>query len=197
MPRPRIAGSQFRSGSAWHRDRETGQYYLGLFSAAQPDMNWQSPQVRGAVKDVLRFWADMGVDGFRLDVISLIAKPEDYPAGEVNESGFADFHPFVANNPRRLYRLREEHQPSARPRFCATGLCRRERGLHPAPGFRTSMLPNTSIEGTGELISDGKNSLKVALKGGYLSLDEVQLAGKKRMPVADLLRGTQIENLNY
>lgn len=63
--------------------------------------------------------------------------------------------------------------------------------------FRTSMLPNTSIEGTGELITDGKNSLKVALKGGYLSLDEVQLAGKKRMPVADLLRGTQIENLDY
>ena len=63
--------------------------------------------------------------------------------------------------------------------------------------FRTTMLPNTSIEGTGELITDGKNSLKVALKGGYLSLDEVQLAGKKRMPVADLLRGTQIENLNY
>lgn len=63
--------------------------------------------------------------------------------------------------------------------------------------FRTSMLPNTSIEGTGELISDGKSSLKVALEGGYLSLDEVQLAGKKRMPVADLLRGTQIENLNY
>ena len=42
----------------------------------------------------------MGVDSFRLDVISLIAKPEDYPAGEVNESGFSDFHPFVANNPR-------------------------------------------------------------------------------------------------
>ena len=54
MPRPRIAGSQF-GGSAWHRDRETGQYYLGLFSAAQPDMNWQNLQVRGAVKDVLRF----------------------------------------------------------------------------------------------------------------------------------------------
>lgn len=61
--------------------------------------------------------------------------------------------------------------------------------------FRTSMLPNASVEGTGQLISDGKNSLKVALKGGYLSLDEVQLAGKKRMPIADLLRGTQIENL--
>ena len=63
--------------------------------------------------------------------------------------------------------------------------------------FRTSMLPYTSVEGTGELFTDGKNSLKVALKGGYLSLDEVQLAGKKRMPVADLLRGIQIENLNY
>ena len=61
--------------------------------------------------------------------------------------------------------------------------------------FRTSMLPNASVEGTGQLISDGKTSLKVALKGGYLSLDEVQLAGKKRMPIADLLRGTQIENL--
>lgn len=103
---PNNWGSQF-GGSAWHRDRETGQYYLGLFSAAQPDLNWQNPQVRGAVKDVLHFWADMGVDGFRLDVISLIAKPEDYPDGEVNESGFADFHPFVANNPRVHDYLRE------------------------------------------------------------------------------------------
>ena len=104
--KPNNWGSQF-GGSAWHYDEGSGQYYLGLFSAAQPDLNWRNPAVRDAVKDVLRFWAGMGVDGFRLDVISLIAKPERFPDGPVNESGFADFHPFVANHPQVHDYLRE------------------------------------------------------------------------------------------
>lgn len=58
--------------------------------------------------------------------------------------------------------------------------------------YRASMMPEASSKGNGELTSDNKTYIRVSLLGGYLSLDEVQLAGKKRMPVADLLRGTQI-----
>lgn len=111
---PNNWGSQF-GGPAWHYDEGSGQYFLGLFSAAQPDLNWRNPQVRAALKDVLRFWVEMGVDGFRLDVISLIAKPEQFPDAPVNESGFADFHPYVANNPEAHAYLRELHEEVFEP----------------------------------------------------------------------------------
>ncbi len=58
--------------------------------------------------------------------------------------------------------------------------------------YRTSMLPDESSEGKYELLSDGKTYLRISLPGGYLSLEEVQLSGKKRMPIADLLRGTNL-----
>ena len=61
--------------------------------------------------------------------------------------------------------------------------------------YRASMLPNESSEGKVELLSDGKTYLKISLPGGYLSLEEVQLSGKKRMPIADLLRGTNLSLL--
>ena len=61
--------------------------------------------------------------------------------------------------------------------------------------YRTSMLPNESSEGKVELLSDGKTYLRISLPGGYLSLEEVQLSGKKRMPITDLLRGTNLSLL--
>lgn len=61
--------------------------------------------------------------------------------------------------------------------------------------YRASMLPNESSEGKVELLSDGKTYLRISLPGGYLSLEEVQLSGKKRMPIADLLRGTNLSLL--
>ena len=61
-------------GSAWTFDRPTSQYYLHSFSAAQPDLNWDNPEVEAALHDVLRFWLRRGVDGFRLDAIHKIAK---------------------------------------------------------------------------------------------------------------------------
>lgn len=61
--------------------------------------------------------------------------------------------------------------------------------------YRASMLPNESSKGKVELLSDGKTYLKISLPGGYLSLEEVQLSGKKRMPIADLLRGTNLSLL--
>jgi oligo-1,6-glucosidase len=64
-------------GPAWTWDEEAGAYYLHLFTPQQPDLNWDNPEVRAAVAAMMRWWLDRGVDGFRLDVINLIAKPDD------------------------------------------------------------------------------------------------------------------------
>ncbi|MEF1171258.1 alpha,alpha-phosphotrehalase [Vibrio sinaloensis] len=66
-------------GSAWELDEKTGQYFLHLFAKEQADLNWENPQVRSEVKEVISFWAEKGVDGFRLDVINLISKQQDFP----------------------------------------------------------------------------------------------------------------------
>ena len=66
-------------GPAWTRDAATDQWYLHLFLTEQPDLNWANPEVVEAMHDVLRFWLDRGVDGFRADVIHLIGKDETFP----------------------------------------------------------------------------------------------------------------------
>lgn len=62
------------SGSAWEYDETSGQYYLHFFSKKQPDLNWENPQLRQKVYDMMNFWIDKGVGGFRMDVIDLIGK---------------------------------------------------------------------------------------------------------------------------
>jgi alpha-glucosidase len=69
----------FADASAWTLDQRTGQYYLHHFLPQQPDLNWNNPAVRTAMHDVLRFWLDRGVDGFRADVVHLIGKDPDLP----------------------------------------------------------------------------------------------------------------------
>ncbi|MCZ0754915.1 glycoside hydrolase family 13 protein [Anoxybacillus sp. J5B_2022] len=71
------------SGSAWEYDEATGEYYLHLFSKKQPDLNWENPNVRREVYDMMKFWLDKGVDGFRMDVINMISKVPGLPDGEV------------------------------------------------------------------------------------------------------------------
>jgi len=67
------------SGSAWEYDEVTGEYYLRLFCKEQPDLNWENPAVRKAAHDVMRFWLDRGIDGFRIDVINFISKDQSFP----------------------------------------------------------------------------------------------------------------------
>ena len=67
------------SGSAWTWDEATGQYYLHIFSAKQPDLNWENPEVRQAIYAMMRWWLDRGVDGFRMDVINMISKVTSLP----------------------------------------------------------------------------------------------------------------------
>lgn len=68
-------------GSAWELDEATGQYYLHLFSKKQPDLNWENERVRQEIADMVNYWLDMGVDGFRCDVINYISKDFSSPYG--------------------------------------------------------------------------------------------------------------------
>ncbi|AOH83318.1 alpha-amylase [Sphingomonas panacis] len=71
-------------GSSWEWDEASGQYYLHAFLKSQPDLNWRNPDLRAAMMDVLRFWLDRGVDGFRIDVLWHIVKAADLPDNPVN-----------------------------------------------------------------------------------------------------------------
>lgn len=94
---PNNWGSCF-SGPAWKYDEKTDMYYLHLFSRKQPDLNWDNPKVRQEVFDMMNWWLDKGVDGFRMDVISLISKKPDLPDGPVGINGYASFNE-PANGP--------------------------------------------------------------------------------------------------
>jgi oligo-1,6-glucosidase len=69
----------FFSGSAWKRDPIRDEYYLHLFSEKQPDLNWENPKVRQEIYDLMKFWLEKGVDGFRMDVIPFISKDPSFP----------------------------------------------------------------------------------------------------------------------
>ena len=75
------------SGSAWQYDGATGEYYLHLFSKKQPDLNWESPKVRREIFDMMLWWLDKGVDGFRMDVITFISKVPGLPDAPVTAAG--------------------------------------------------------------------------------------------------------------
>ncbi|ODM03029.1 glycoside hydrolase family 13 protein [Eisenbergiella tayi] len=95
---PNNWGSCF-GGPAWEYEESSGEYYLHLFSVKQPDLNWENPQVRREVYRIMNWWLDKGVDGFRMDVISLISKDPDFPDGPAGITGYAAFN-YCANGPR-------------------------------------------------------------------------------------------------
>ena len=75
---PNNWGSSF-CGSAWEYCEERGQYYLHFYSKKQPDLNWENPEVRQEVYDLMKFWMEKGADGWRMDVIASISKDQNYP----------------------------------------------------------------------------------------------------------------------
>ncbi len=87
-------------GSAWQYDEQTGQYYLALFDPTQADLNWENEQVRQEAAELMRFWTDKGVDGFRLDVINLISKDQRFPDDEGDDLIISDGRRFYTDGPR-------------------------------------------------------------------------------------------------
>lgn len=94
---PNNWGSCF-SGPAWEYDAATQMYYMHLFSKKQPDLNWDNEKVREEVFRMMNWWVDKGIDGFRMDVISLISKKPDLPDGVPGINGYASFNE-PANGP--------------------------------------------------------------------------------------------------
>ena len=96
------------SGPAWTLDETTGEYYLHLFAKQQPDLNWENPEVREAVYSMMRRWLDRGVDGFRMDVINLIAKQTEFIDGPERGSGLGftmgpQIHDFLQEMHREVF----------------------------------------------------------------------------------------------
>lgn len=100
----------FFSGPAWELDEATGEYYLHLFSRKQPDLNWENPEVRRAIHQMMRWWLARGVDGFRMDVINMISKQLPLTDGVVPAGGrHGDGGPFFLCGPRIHEFLAEMH----------------------------------------------------------------------------------------
>ena len=103
--------SSFFSGSTWEYDKASDEYYLHLFSRKQPDLNWENMEVRAAIYQMMRWWLDRGVDGFRMDVINLISKDPDLPDGEMTEGAFfGNGFPHYSYGPRIHEFLAEMHE---------------------------------------------------------------------------------------
>lgn len=93
-------------GSAWEFDENTKEYYLHLFSKKQPDLNWQNPKVRQECYDIMNYWVDKGVDGFRLDVINVISKDES----QYYVDSLVKGHKVCANGPHVHEYIQEMNQ---------------------------------------------------------------------------------------
>ena len=152
---PNQWGSYF-GGSAWEYCPEHGEYFLHQFSKKQPDLNWENPAVRRAVYDMMNWWLDRGVDGFRMDVITLISKRtdsngklpgeygselEDLPVGE---EGYSNPNPFCADGPRQDEFLAEMRREvfEGREGFLTVG---------EAPGVTAQRNEHITDPGNGEL----------------------------------------------
>lgn len=117
--RPPVGGNEpnnwvsYFSGPAWKLDPETGEYYLHLFAEKQPDLNWENPRVREEIYDMMRFWLDKGIDGFRMDVIPFISKDQNFPNFPVGFDG--DYGRVYASGPRLHEFIQEMHREALAP----------------------------------------------------------------------------------
>ena len=94
-------------GSAWKLDDDSGQYYYHAFAVEQPDLNWRNREVREAIYDVMRFWLDRGVDGFRIDVMWHMLKDEHYRDNPPNP----DYRPGQMSSYREVLPVYSTDQP--------------------------------------------------------------------------------------
>lgn len=107
---PNNWGSCF-SGSAWQYDEATDMYYLHLFSTKQPDLNWDNEKVRREVFTMMDWWCKKGIDGFRMDVISMISKTKEMADGPVSEGGmYGDFSTGCVHGPNVHRYLKEMNE---------------------------------------------------------------------------------------
>lgn len=108
--KPNNWGSVF-GGSVWNYDEEAKRYYFHLFAEKQPDLNWENPRVRHEIYDMMTWWLDLGIDGFRMDAINAISKGLDFQDGNKSpDQEYASGWTAVANGTRVHEFLQEMHR---------------------------------------------------------------------------------------
>ncbi|MFT3888254.1 MAG: alpha-glucosidase [Arachnia sp.] len=142
--------------SAWTYDPASGEYYLGMFSPAQPDLNWENPEVRQAVYAMMRWWVDRGVDGFRMDVINLISKPADLTSGGPIDPHAASFRQ-IANGARLDEFLAEMN---------------REVGLDEHRLITVGEMPGATVEVARRVTDPARKELNMVFTFEHVNLDQ-------------------------
>lgn len=168
---PNNWGSCF-SGPAWEYDKTTDMYFLHLFSKKQPDLNWDNPAVRQDVFDMMNWWLKKGVDGFRMDVISLISKEPGLPDKEPGINGYATFN-VSANGPHVHEYLQEM----------------RQKALNNADTITVGECSGVTLEEAKKYARSDEKELNMVFQFEHMDVDSDEKAGKwttKKMDLRNL-----------
>ena len=169
---PNNWGSCF-SGPAWEYDKTTDMYFLHLFSKKQPDLNWDNPVVRQEVFDMMNWWLEKGVDGFRMDVISLISKEQpELPDKEPGINGYATFN-VSANGPHVHEYLQEM----------------RQKALNNADTITVGECSGVTLEEAKKYARSDEKELNMVFQFEHMDVDGDEKAGKwttRKMDLRDL-----------
>ena len=168
---PNNWGSCF-SGPAWEYDKTTDMYFLHLFSKKQPDLNWDNPAVRQEVFDMMNWWLQKGVDGFRMDVISLISKEPGLPDKEPGINGYATFN-VSANGPHVHEYLQEM----------------RQKALNNADTITVGECSGVTLEEAKKYARSDEKELNMVFQFEHMDVDSDEKAGKwttRKMDLRDL-----------
>ena len=157
---PNNWGSCF-SGPAWEYDKTTDMYFLHLFSKKQPDLNWDNPAVRRDVFDMMNWWLKKGVDGFRMDVISLISKEPGLPDKEPGINGYATFN-VSANGPHVHEYLQEM----------------RQKALNNADTITVGECSGVTLEEAKKYARSDEKELNMVFQFEHMDVDSDEKAGK-------------------
>ncbi|MFD1738984.1 alpha-glucosidase [Bacillus salitolerans] len=151
------------SGSTWEYDETTDEYFLHIFSKKQPDLNWENPIVRGEVYDMMKFWFEKGVDGFRMDVINFISKVDDYPdAPNPEGKKYVSGHEYFMNGPRIHEFLQEMHREV----------------LSKYDSITVGEMPGVTPEQGRLYTGEDRNELQMVFQFEHMDLDSVPGKGK-------------------
>ena len=157
---PNNWGSCF-SGPAWEYDKTTDMYFLHLFTKKQPDLNWDNPAVRQDVFDMMNWWLKKGVDGFRMDVISLISKEPGLPDKEPGINGYATFN-VSANGPHVHEYLQEM----------------RQKALNNADTITVGECSGVTLEEAKKYARSDEKELNMVFQFEHMDVDSDEKAGK-------------------
>lgn len=152
---PNNWGSNF-GGPAWKLDDKTGEYYLHLFSKKQPDLNWDNPKLRNEIYDMMTWWLEKGIDGFRMDVVNFISKVEGLPDDKPKPGKkYASGSKYYRNGPRIHEYLREMN----------------EKALSKFDVMTVGEMPGVTPEWARQYTGESRNELNMVFQFEHVSLD--------------------------